>query len=125
MATDTSPATLIQRQLNAYNAKDLDAWLDTYAPDAKQFELGGALLASGHTEIRARTAPRFDEPDLHARLISRSVQGRVVVDHEEVTRTLPEGRARIELVCVYVVTDGRIQTASFLAGPPVMAGTEG
>ena len=123
MASDPSPSALIQRQLDAYNAKDLDAWLDTYASDAKQFELGGPLLASGHAEIRARTAHRFDEPDLHAKLISRFVQGRVVVDHEAVTRTLPEGRACMELVCIYVVEHGKIQTASFLSGPPVVSDT--
>ena len=31
--------SLIQRQLDAYNAKDLDGWLSTYAKDAKQFSL--------------------------------------------------------------------------------------
>ena len=29
---------LVQRQLDAYNQRDLDAWLKTYAPDAQQFE---------------------------------------------------------------------------------------
>ena len=32
------PATLVQRQLDAYNARDLDAILATYADDAEQFE---------------------------------------------------------------------------------------
>ena len=31
----TSPEVVIQRQLDAYNAKNLDAWLGTYAPDAR------------------------------------------------------------------------------------------
>lgn len=34
----TSPEVVVQRQLDAYNAKNLEAWLSTYAPDAKQFE---------------------------------------------------------------------------------------
>ena len=69
----TSPQVVVQRQLDAYNAKNLDAWLATYAPDAQQFELGGKLLASGHAQISARTALRFEEPHLHAQLLSRTV----------------------------------------------------
>lgn len=37
----TSPEVVVQRQLDAYNAKNLDAWLATYAPDARQFEPRG------------------------------------------------------------------------------------
>ena len=116
----TSPEVTIQRQLDAYNARDLEAWLSTYAPGARQYELGGKLLTEGHEQIRARTAPRFSEPNLHARLIRRVVMGNVVIDHEDVTRTFPEGPGRIELVCVYVVERGLIQTASFSFGPQVL-----
>ena len=80
------------------------------------FEHPATLLATGHAEIRARTAPRFTEPNLHARLIQRAVMGQVVVDHEEVTRSFPEGPGRIELVCIYEMRNGKIQTASFKFG---------
>ncbi len=116
----TSPEVVVQRQLDAYNAKDLYAWLSSYAPDARQFELGGKLLAQGRDEIRARAGSRFAEPDLHARLIRREVFGNVVIDHEDVTRTFPEGPGRVELVCVYVVESGLIQSASFAFGPPTL-----
>lgn len=120
MPTFTSPEIVVQRQLDAYNAKNMDAWLSTYAPDAKQFELGGSLLAEGHAQIRARTESRFLEPNLHARLIRRAVMGNVVIDYEDVTRTFPEGAGCIELVCVYVVEQGQIQSASFAFGPQVL-----
>ena len=116
MNTSSAPEAVVQRQLDAYNARDLDAWLATYAEDAQQFEHPAKLLASGHAEMRARTAPRFTEPKLHARLLHRAVMGQVVIDHEEVTRSFPEGQGRIELVCIYQVSDGRIQTASFVFG---------
>ena len=116
METNSDPEAVVQRQLDAYNAKDLEAWLQTYAADAKQFEFPANLLASGHAEIRARTAPRLQEPNIHAKLIKRSVMGRVVIDHEQVTRTFPEGPGHIELVCIYEVRLGKIQTASFVFG---------
>jgi len=120
MPAFTSPEVVVQRQLDAYNAKNLDAWLATYAKDAKQFELGGSLLAHGHDAIRARSAPRFTEPNLQAILLKRVVMGNIVIDHEDVVRTFPEGPGRVELVCVYVVEQGKIQSASFSIGPQVL-----
>ncbi|WP_432727858.1 nuclear transport factor 2 family protein [Variovorax sp. W6] len=120
MAPESVAQAVVQRQLDAYNARDLDAWLATYAEDARQYELAGKLLASGHAELRARTEVRFREPDLHAHLLQRSVMGNVVVDHEIVTRNFPEGVGTVEMVCVYVVSQGLIQTASFEIGSPTM-----
>lgn len=114
--TDNSPRAVVQRQLDAYNARDLDAWAATYADDAQQFELHGALLASGRAAIRERSRPRFQEPNLHAALLHRTVMGPVVVDHERVTRTFPEGPGSIELLALYEVRDGKIHKATFAFG---------
>ena len=38
-----SPAEVVQRQLDAYNARDVEALLATYAPDATQHALHGGL----------------------------------------------------------------------------------
>ena len=121
MNADDAPDAVVQRQLDAYNARDVEGWLATYALDAKQYEHPGKLLASGHAEIRARAAARFTEPNLHARLIHRTVVGSVVVDHEDVTRTFPEGPGHVQLICVYVVERGLIQSASFVFGAPRLA----
>ena len=110
--TATAPATIVQRQLDAYNARDIDALLATYAPDARQFEHPGKLLASGAADMRERMAQRFAEPNLHARLLQRVVMGNIVIDHEEVTRTFPEGTGRVDMVAIYEVVDGKIQSAS-------------
>ncbi len=120
MNTLTSPADLIQRQLDAYNAHDLDALLATYAEDANLFEHPATLLASGHSQLRARFAIRFQEPNLHAHLINRIVLGRFVVDHERVTRTFPEGPGTIDLIATYEVVDGKIINVWFLASPKTL-----
>ena len=116
MTTDQLPEAVVQAQLDAYNAKDIDAWVQTYAEDAKQYEFPAKLLATGHAEIRARTTARLQEPNIHAKLLQRSVMGNMVIDHEIVTRTFPEGPGTIELVCIYEVRDGKIQNASFVFG---------
>ena len=117
--TTIQPITVIQQQLDAYNARDMEAWLATYAEDAEQYILHGARLAQGHEEIRARMVSRFAEPDLHARLLNRSVMGNIVVDLEIITRDFPEGRGTVEMLCVYEVSDdGLIRKASFATGQP-------
>lgn len=116
MTDPTSPEAVVQRQLDAYNTRDLDALLATYAPDARQYVYPDTLVATGHDAIRTRMAPRFTEPNLHARLLQRAVMGNLVIDHEEVTRTFPEGTGTLELVAIYEVVDGRIQSQSVRAG---------
>ena len=114
--TSTNPASVVQAQLDAYNDKDIDALMRTYAPDAQQFTLHGPLLAEGVDAIRPRYLARFLEPDLHARLITRSVVGNIVTDVEVVTRNFPEGQGTVEMLCIYEVVDGRIARASFATG---------
>jgi putative hydrolase of HD superfamily len=111
-----SPLAVVQAQLDAFNAKDIEALMLAYAPDAQQFNLHGERLASGHGEIRPRYVARFTEPDLHARLLSRIVMGPVVTDLELITRNFPEGPGTLEMLCIYEVENGRIKRASFAPG---------
>jgi hypothetical protein len=94
----------------------VDALLATYAPDAQMFEHPSKLLASGAAELRERFTARFQEPNLHATLVSRTVMGHIVVDHEEVSRTFPEGPGKIRLLMIYEVHAGRIARAWMIAG---------
>jgi putative hydrolase of HD superfamily len=113
---NSSSLAVVQAQLDAYNAKDIDALLRTYAPDAEQFTLHGELLARGHEEMRPRYLARFAEPDLHARLLSRIVMGNTVTDLELITRNFPEGVGTLEMLCIYEVREGLIRRASFATG---------
>jgi hypothetical protein len=111
-----TPLLVVQAQLDAYNAKDVGALLNTYASDAEQYTLHGALLAKGHEQMRTRFLARFEEPNLYAKLVSRVVVGNVVTDAELITRDFPEGLGTLEMLCIYEVLDGRIQKASFAFG---------
>jgi hypothetical protein len=44
---------VVQRQLDAYNSRDIDAFMAEWADDANYFEHPSKLLASGTSEIRA------------------------------------------------------------------------
>jgi hypothetical protein len=111
---------IVQRQLDAYNARDIDAFMAMWASDAQYFEHPSKLLASGAAEIRARHIVRFKEPNLFGRLIKRMVVGNKVVDQEVVTRTFPEGTGRIDVIAIYEVQDDKIANAWFILGSPVL-----
>jgi putative hydrolase of HD superfamily len=117
----TSPAALlVGRQLDAYNARDIEAFMACWAEDAEVYAHPATLLASGAAAIRARHVERFREPDLFGRLLGRMAVGGLVVDREVVTRNFPEGRGQVDVIALYEVVDGRIAKAWFRMGEPVL-----
>jgi hypothetical protein len=111
---------IVQRQLDAYNARDIDGFMAMWASDAQYFEHPSTLLASGAAEIRTRHIARFKETNLFGRLIKRMAVGNKVVDQEVVTRTFPEGTGRVDVIAIYEVKDGKIANAWFILGSPVL-----
>jgi hypothetical protein len=111
---------IVQQLLDAYNARNIDAFMAMWASDARYFEHPSKLLASGAAEIRARHILRFKEPNLFGNLVMRMVVGNKVVDQEIVTRTFPEGTGRIDVIAIYELKGNKIANAWFILGPPVL-----
>lgn len=103
----------VLKQLEAYNARDIDAFMPWWADDCQYYAFPSTLLAGNTAEIRARHIERFKEPDLFGKLLTRIVVGNVVVDHETVTRNFPEGKGEVDVVCIYEVENGKIAKAWF------------
>ncbi len=108
----------VQRQLDAYNARDIDEFMQCWADDCQYFEFPSRLLASGAAEIRERQIARFREPNLFGRLVNRICVGNLVVDQEIVMRTFPDGPGEVDVVALYEVADGKIARAWFRMGTP-------
>jgi putative hydrolase of HD superfamily len=115
-----SPEALVQAQLDAYNNRDIAAFMAPWAEDAQYFAFPDTLLATGAAAIRERHVTRFQEPNLHGHLLHRMVVGTMVVDHERVTRSFPEGTGTIEVIAIYEVQNDRIAKAWFRMGQPVL-----
>lgn len=106
----------VQMQLEAYNAHDIDAFMPWWADHCEYYAFPATLLAHGTTAIRERHVERFQEPDLHGKLLTRIVVGNVVVDHETVQRNFPEGRGEVDVICTYEIEGGKIAKAWFKLG---------
>lgn len=104
-----TPEQLVQGQLEAYNAHDLDAFLRFFSekvavirpPASKPVLQGKAEFAEFYRK------ERFCVPTLHAAVSNRMVLGNKVIDHEHITGLGPEP---FEVAVVYEIRDGLIQT---------------
>ena len=102
-----SAEAIVQRQLDAYNARDLERFLAEFADDVRVYRPPAAEPAiSGKQafgEFYARE--RFNRPALHAELLNRMVLGNKIIDHERITGVRDEP---FEMAVAYQVVDGRI-----------------
>jgi GNAT superfamily N-acetyltransferase len=108
----------VQKQLDAYNTRDIDAFMPWWSQDCLYYEFPNRLLARGAAEIRERHIARFKEPNLHGRLLKRITVANVVIDHETVTRSFPDGPGEVDVIAIYEVDNGKIAKAWFKMGPP-------
>jgi hypothetical protein len=110
-----TPADIVQRQLNAYNARDLDAFLATYHHDVRIYGFPDKLELQGHAAMRREYELLFAEnPALHAQVPRRIIVGNHVID-EEVVTGLPGGNT-IRATAIYEVLDGLISRVWFIGG---------
>ena len=111
--TKKTPQDIVQQQVNAYNARDLEAFIATYSPDIKIYAHPDTLRGSGHAEMRKTYGDLFKRvPKLHCEIVNRIVMGNFVIDQERVTGN-PNG-AVINAVAIYEVRDGLIQRVWFV-----------
>lgn len=106
-----TPEALVQRQLNAYNFRNIEAFLDTYAEDVEIYIYPDKLLGKGKEAMRKNYAEMFDGiPNLHCEILSRIVQGNIVIDKERV-----QFKDRIEeATAIYHIEKNKIKKVFFI-----------
>jgi len=97
----------VQRQLEAYNARDLERFLAEFTDDVRVYRPPAAEPAlTGKAAFAAFYATqRFNLPGLHAEVLGRIVIGNKVIDHERIAGVRD---APFEMAVVYQVVGGRI-----------------
>ena len=99
---------VVQRQVIAYNDRDLDRFVAEYSdaivvhrlPAAEPALVGKARFAEFYA------TQRFNLPRLHAEIVNRIVLGNKVIDHERISGVKA---APFEIVVIYEIADNLIQ----------------
>ena len=106
-----TPADLAQRQLNAYNFRNIEAFLEPYADDVEVYDYPDKLLYKGKETMRERYSIMFENtPNLHCELVGRIVQGNIVIDKERVQF----GDKLIEALAIYHIENNKICKVYFI-----------
>ena len=110
----SSELELVQRQVDAFNAHDIDGFLACYAVDAVVRHGDGRTLMTGKDEMRAFFGPAFLDVNLRAEVVNRVHCGAWVVDEERTTST---GKV-FQGLAAYEVREGLIRSMVMLADVP-------
>jgi len=110
---DELPAVLAQKQLDAYNNRDLEKFLVNYSDSVKIYNHPKELIVSGKAQLRTNFTGMFaNMPDLHCTLMNRMVLGNTVIDQEYVI--FRKNQPPTEVFAMYVVARGKIQEVYFI-----------
>ena len=108
---EESPEQLVQRQVNAYNSRDIDAFMDTYADDIKIYNFPEELSLEGKEKMREQFKGMFERvPNLYCEIKNRIVLGNKVIDREYVRF----GEQFTSVIAVYEIENGKIAKVTFI-----------
>ena len=112
-AQQETPEQLINRQLEAYNNRNINDFLATYSDSIKIYNHPNDLIMNGKEDMRKVYATMFERtPDLNCEIKNRIIQGNKIIDQEHVTG-FPDGRS-IKAIAIYEVKDGLIYRVHFV-----------
>ena len=107
----TDSEAVVQSQLDAYNARDIDAFMTTYSDNIELFNFPNKLFQKGASKMTASYGKFFDStPDLRCEIKNRIVIGNKVIDEEFVT----VNGSNFSAVAIYEVENGKIAKVTFI-----------
>lgn len=100
----------VQQQLEAYNERNLEEFLEAYASDILIEDGAGEEIMRGMEQLRAFYGELFsNSPDLHCDVVNRISVGNWVIDEEKIEGVHAEGfPEEAHAAVAYRVTDGEI-----------------
>jgi hypothetical protein len=108
-----SPRDIVNRQLEAYNAHDIDGYCKLFARDATISDLvTGQMICNGLGEIRSVYTQRFaDNPKLHC-IVHQRMEGPHFAIDKETVYGLASGD--LHIMAIYEVREGLIRSLRFI-----------
>ncbi|PKV50463.1 hypothetical protein ATE84_2521 [Aquimarina sp. MAR_2010_214] len=111
VVSDISPEHIVQKQVDAYNARDIDAFLDTYYDDVLIYKYPNTVRYKGKEAMRPYYDQKFkDEPNLSCEIKHRIILGNKVIDEEYVTYS----DRIVKVISIYEVKNGKIAKVTFI-----------
>ncbi|PUB34558.1 imidazolonepropionase-like amidohydrolase [Elizabethkingia sp. YR214] len=108
-----TPELLVQQQLNAYNARNIEAFLEPYSDDVEIYTFPNTLISKGKDVMRKSYTEMFTKlPNLHCELKGRIVQGHIVIDRESVSGI--RSNTNVEATAVYEIKNHKIIKVYFI-----------
>lgn len=108
---EQSAEAIVQNQLNAYNDRNIDAFLHTYSEDVQVFNFPNELRFKGRANMREQYTDFFrNTPDLHCEIKNRIVIGNKIIDKEFITTN----GTNLSVVAIYEVENGKIAKVTFI-----------
>jgi len=107
-----SPRAVVQQQLDAYNAGDIESFMDVFSAEIELWTLGDSIPSvSGFKNVLKVYANLFEEsPNLHSEVLNRTILGNKVIDYEKITGR--NNGAVLFLIMIYEVQNGKIVRAT-------------
>ncbi|SHI59100.1 hypothetical protein SAMN04488508_10266 [Aquimarina spongiae] len=111
LVSDASPEHIVQKQLDAYNKRDIEEFLAAYSKNVKVYDFPEQLQYEGLDKMRTSYAGFFkNTPNLHCEIKNRIVFGNKVIDEELVT----VNGSQFSVIAIYEVSNGKISKVTFI-----------
>ena len=108
---EKTPEQVVQEQLEAYNSRDIEAFLSFYSEDVKIYMFPNKLESEGKAAMREGYASFFKNAKvLHCTIKSRIVRKNVVIDDEWVKYNDTEFGG----IAIYEVENNKIVKVTFI-----------
>ena len=101
---------LVQEQVDAYNAHDLERFIACYSEDVVIEDAQGDTMMKGQDQMRKLYEELFSaNPNIHCEIISRFKVGEYVIDEEHITGFDMEGYpTKVRGAAIYNIVNGKI-----------------
>jgi len=107
----TDAEKVVQEQLDAYNSRKIEAFVNTYSDDVEVFDFPNKSRFEGKDKMRESYGGFFEStPDLNCEIKNRIVIGNKVIDEEFLTTN----GINYNAVAIYEVENGKIAKVTFV-----------
>ncbi len=108
-AQSTNPEKIVEKNLKAYNNRDIEGFMSSFTSDIALYNLGDSKPSiSGFEDIKSFYKKVFDaSPKLHSTILKRIIFDNKVIDHERIIGRVGTAKP-IEIILIYEIKGDKI-----------------